>query len=244
MKKQILFILATHEDEAFSLDVFKKLEKAMPKDLYGYNWVIGNKKALKKGVRFVDADLNRSAPGNSNSSVYEERRAAELIKLANEYNFIIDIHGTVSNAGIFTLIPKPTLQNILFAMTLPIKRNVLWYSRRSLRNGPIVQFCRPPALEIECGPKDDQKTNVNLEAILKDILKMLAKPAYEEVIKRLNQKTFFSVYGSQKEWDKNLRDFQLARINNEEFIPLLVSQYKDIACYKMKKVNFQDLFIY
>lgn len=242
MKKQILFILATHGDESFSIEVLKKLEKAMPREEYGYDWVIGNENALKKGLRSTDADLNRSAPGNIGSSVYEERRAIELIKLTNKYNFVIDIHGTVSNTGIFTIIPKPSLQNIIFSAMLPIKRNVLWYSRQSLKRGPIVQFCKPPALEIECGPKDDSKTSARLEVILKDTLKVLKKLDYGKLIKGLNQKDFFSVYGYQKEWNKNLRDFQPTKIKGEEFIPLLVNQYKDFACYKMMKVNFQHLF--
>jgi len=244
MKKQILFILATHGDEAFSVNLFKRLERVMPRDLYGYDWIIGNDKALEKRVRFTDADLNRSAPGSSNSSVYEEKRAAELIELANRYKFVIDIHGTISNTGVFTIIPKPTLQNLLFAAILPIKRNVLWFSSRSLKNGPIVQFCRPPALEIECGPRMNPKRLFQLETILKDILVRLKNLEIETAIKEVKKKDFYKVYGSQNKWNKRLEDFQLAKMGDEEFYPLLVDQYRDVAFYKMERVNFEKLFIY
>lgn len=244
MNKQVLFILATHGDEGFAIDILKKLEKIMPREKYGYDWVIGNEKALTKGVRSTEADLNRSAPGTVRSSIYEERRSVEIIRLANTYDFVIDIHGTVSNSGIFIIIPKPSYQNIVFTAMLPVERIILWYSKQSLINGPIVQFCKPSALEIECGPKNDYKTSASLERILINFLRILNSLDYRKLIKNMKRKEFFAVYGYQKEWNQNLRDFQPIKTKGEQFIPLLVTQYKGIACYKMKKISFPDLFIY
>src|SRR5574344_1930263 len=91
---RILFITATHGNEQDGVKVMQQLEKELPKDKYGYDWIIGNEKAYQKNVRYIDQDLNRSAPGDSSSPVYEVRRAAELVKIANSYDVVIDIHGT------------------------------------------------------------------------------------------------------------------------------------------------------
>lgn len=146
------------------------LAKEMPKKTYGYDWIIGNERALLKKERFIDSDLNRSAPGNSKSSIYEERRAAEIIAIANRYNYIIDIHATVSKTGIFTIITKPSLENIIFSTLLPIKRNVFWYSKKGIKKGPISRFCEPPALEMECGPISDKKIILQTKKIIKDMI--------------------------------------------------------------------------
>lgn len=38
----LLFIAASHGDEGFSIPVLEKLEKNVPKEKYGYDWIIGN----------------------------------------------------------------------------------------------------------------------------------------------------------------------------------------------------------
>jgi len=244
MKNKILFILATHGDESFSIDVLKKIESNYPKAVYGYDWVIGNEKALKEKVRFIKTDLNRSAPGRDDSSSYEEKRVAELIRLANKYKYVIDIHGTISNTGIFTIIPKPDIKNILFSAILPIKRNVFWYSKRSLDKGPIVQFCKPSALEIECGPKSSPKIARELEKVIIYLLINMQRQEYETLFSLLSNKEFYAVYGSQNVFNKGIRDFKSVNLNGEQFYPLLINQYRSISYYKMRKISFQDLFLY
>ncbi len=147
---KLLFIAATHGNENFSIPVFKSLESEYPRNKWGYDWIIGNPKALNQGKRFTETDLNRSAPGDPNSSLYEERRAAELIETAQDYDMIVDIHGTVSPCGLVKIIPKPSIENLALASLFPELVNIIWYSARSLKKGPPVQFMAKPALEIEC----------------------------------------------------------------------------------------------
>lgn len=42
---------------------------------------------------------------------------------------------------------------------------------------------------------------------------------------------------------KSLRDFKKANRNNENFYPFMSNQYPDMACYKLKKVKFTELFL-
>lgn len=235
---KILFICTTHGDESFSISVLKKLEKTYDKHEYSYDWIIGNPKALKKNVRFIDKDLNRSAPGNLKSSYYEERRAAEIILLAEKYDLVIDIHGTNSQCGVVKVIPFPTPRNIELARAIPLSRNIIWYVESSQTAGPIVQHTEVPAIEIECGPKDSPAVSKKLEETLEQILKSNRTDSLFIDNNEIEQE-FYSVYGSIKSKPgPNLKDFELVKEKNESFYPFLsVNQYDGIICYKIKPLK-------
>lgn len=246
MKNRFLFILATHGDEGFSLSLIKNLEKKFPKEKFGYDWIIGNPKALEQKRRFIETDLNRCAPGNLNSQIYEEKRAAEIIEVASDYDFIVDIHGSASNCGIITIITYPTLQNLILASSLGIKRNVIWYAKSSLKKGPLTQFVKCPSVEIECGPQNNENIRKKLSKTLREfIIAQNNKKNLINVLKNLPKREFFVVYG-KKEGNSNQKvtDFEQTEIDGEKFHPFLANQYPGILCYKTKKVNIEDYFLY
>ena len=143
---RILILTATHGNEGFSIPVVKKLSKK-----FKFDWLISNPKALKLNQRFKNFDLNRAGPGKTNSKLYEKRRAFELIKLANQYDYVIDIHGTISNTGLFLILSDPNWKNIEFAKKLNLKNIVLWPSLKP--TGPLTQFISN-SLEINLGKSD------------------------------------------------------------------------------------------
>ena len=163
MNRNFLIITATHGNEAFGVKTMRQIENKFPPKKHCYDWIIGNPRAFKKKARFTQADLNRSAPGNLESKIYEKKLAAKLINLSQKYKFALDIHGTNSKSGIFTLVTNPVLENLLLAASLPIKNIVIWASKSSLKNGPITQDTKCPAVEIECGPKNSKEIQKNLK---------------------------------------------------------------------------------
>ncbi len=241
--RRILFISGSHGDEGFSSDVFRNLAKRYPKNEFGYDRIVGNPRALKKNVRYTDADLNRSAPGDITSAIYEERRAAQIINLSKKYKIVIDVHGTIANCGIVTIIPYPTLQNLVLAAMLPIKKNIIWYTRSSLKKGPLVQFTDCPAIEIECGSKSSEQTKKDLENILGKFLETRTKGSLDSLIDNLRSKEFYKVYEQLDDDGEKYIDFQLAKKGNKDFYPFMSSQYPGTACYKMKKISFEKLFL-
>ncbi len=239
MKNEILFIVATHGDEQFSIPIMKQLEKKYPKEEYSYDWVVGNPEAVKKNVRFVEQDLNRSAPGNSSSSIYEEKRAAELIELSKNYDFVIDIYGSISDIGIVKIIPLPTLENILLAATIPIERSVVWFSEKSLVTGPIVQFCKCPAIEIECGSKESPELAIELEEALTQIITSNLGCDAEKILRDLMMQKTYTVIGKELNMNLEIFNFRETNINGEIYTPFLVNQYKNIKCYKIKNLSLR-----
>jgi hypothetical protein len=236
--RRILFILATHGDEGYSIPVMEEVAKNYPKEEYGYTWIIGNPEALEQGVRFTQKDLNRSAPGNPDSQYYEERRAAELMSLSQQYDLVIDIHGSIGECGVTTIIPLPTKENLFLAQEVGVERNVIWYSLSSQSSGPIAQHTTCPSIEIECGPKDSSKTAAALYTVIERILKNnQAEDFFTGSLEKTSE--FFLVYGREEgEHDPALVDFEQATTaDGEEFFPYMANQYDGVTCYKMRLVD-------
>lgn len=229
---RLLIVVATHGDEELGFNVMKELEKIYPQERWGYDWIVGNPKAMKWGVRFTQADLNRSAPGSLVSKKYEQRRAAEILYMTGTYAAMIDIHSSTANCGIVTIIPKPTPENLALAQRLPITKNVIWQSPKSELSGPLTQFAHCPALEIECGPKGDPSLLRALEELVVSLI--VSDYAKQKTTKK--SRDYYEVYGKETgEWDSTVQDFTLLSRNGESFYPFMANQYKGVLCYKLKK---------
>lgn len=219
--KSLLITTVTHGDEGFSIPVVKQLATK-----YNFDWQLNNLKAYKLGQRYVQKDLNRSGPGNLKSKIYEERLAGKIIRQASQYAQVIDIHGSISDCGIFIILSEPSTQNIEMAKKLNIENVVLWPSLRP-DNAPLTQFI-PNSLEIECGPM----ANIKIAQGLKKVLTQFLKDKRPTVTQK-----YFIVSGRiEKNLKYNWRDFQPATYKGVQFYPLLVDQYPSIKCYTLQLV--------
>jgi len=242
MKKQILFISATHGDEGFSIKVLDELEKKYPGDKYGFARTVGNPKALSLNVKQIEANLNRSAPGNSKSPIYEKRRAAEIMIKAKKFQYVIDLHGANSSCGIVLIICKPSLPNFLLAGIFNVKRVIIWSTKEDYKSGPLTQFCET-GLEIECGPKNEKRIQKELKMVLKNFVKNYKKIAIDEIMKNLRNGEFYAIYDKENQINKSLTDFKKVKKGKEEYYPFMCNVYPNLACYKLRKIKFEELFL-
>lgn len=241
MSERILFIAGTHGNEDFAVEVMQEIEQQYDREVYNYDWIIGNPRALAQGTRFTEADLNRSAPGDPESPVYESRRAAEIIQLSKSYGRVIDLHGSVAACGVVKLVPNPTRENMDLAATIPLPRTVVWYSAASEIQGPLVQHVRCPAIEIECGPQSDPHVAQKLKAVIGSILigQLLESGNQSSV---MPAEEVYSVYGVMEGlFDETVQDFQPVTVNGETFYPFMSNQYPGVLCYKMQKVRPEEV---
>lgn len=232
--KKLLLIAATHGNEPIGLEVIKILKK---KGLLKYfDTLIANPLALKKGVRFLDCDLNRSYPGNIKSQQYEKRLAAKNLRLAKKYQYIIDLHQADKGIRDFIIIPRKKLTKKFPLAYLDLRDVLLWPEPKGPL-GDVLENC----LELEFGivGKDYQKL-VNKAA--KTVEKFINRMNGEEGSK--NNKNIYMVDGTitTNQWDKDKplpKDFKENTFAGKKFYPLLVNQYSDlgILCYKMKKIT-------
>lgn len=239
MKNKTLIITETHGDEKIGTNVIREITKTTRAN---FDWIIGNEEASKINKRFIELDLNRIAPGNIKSKKYEERRAAEMILISKQYDFVIDIHGADSKSGIFIIVTNPKIENIIFALTIPIKNIVIW-SPKNNDAGPITKFI-DCGVEIECGSKELKKTEKELKKIIIKINK--SKTEFNQI--NFKEKNIFRVYEKLLTNENNkilkFNDFKKTKLNNEIFFPLLSGCYSGISCYKMKKLDLIDIFGY
>ncbi len=243
MKKKALVIVCTHGNEQIGFEAFESLSQKEQYDL-----MIGNPRALKKNVRFTDIDQNRVGPGNPKSALYEERQVFKVLEKAKKYKYVLDIHGTVANSGIFTILASKVKNVLHFALQLPIEKIVLWENYTS-NNGPVVKFVER-GVGIEVGPKHTKKSKQLLASALKEIHKKV--PSYKdelskkEISELTKSKEFFSVYGSlPKEEIKNhqnkMKDFVLYKNGKESFYPVMPGEYGGEVFYKSKKISRKEI---
>lgn len=240
---KLLFIAATHGEEGFSIPVLERLETEYPKNEWGYDWIVGNPEALKQEKRFTEVDLNRSAPGDPNSPLYEERRAAELVETAQEYDMIVDIHGTVSPCGLVKIIPKPSVENLTLAALFPDLANVIWYSARSLKKGAPVQFMAKPALEIECA-MNDPELETRLYQVLASALLIKREMNWMRLTASLANQQWFQVIGRAQTYDPQAKELQPLETDQGTVHPFLTNQYRETPYYLLKKIKIEDAFLY
>ncbi len=88
---KVLVIGGMHGNETLGLEVVKLFQNKPVKNI---DAVFANEQAIKGNCRFVNQDLNRSFPGNIESEDYEPKRAAQLIKLTENYDVVLDFHNT------------------------------------------------------------------------------------------------------------------------------------------------------
>jgi succinylglutamate desuccinylase len=231
MKNKILLIVATHGDEKIGLEIVKILKN---KKLGRYfDFLIGNPKALKKNLRFIEVDLNRSYPGKKSSLLYEERTAFKNLSFAKEYQYVLDIHEASQGINDFIIIPKERLPKLFPVNLINLGTILIWPNPK----GPMSQMLEN-AVELEFGMKNRSRKTVIKAA--ERVVRQFIKSIYLTRRKENKQKLYY-VYGKLFLKDfigpiEKLRDFRKTMVNGETFRPLLVGQYlrNGIICYKMR----------
>jgi len=233
MKKKILFIGATHGNEYLGVDMIEQFKKT--KYRKKFSGLIANPGALAESKRFVEADLNRVFPGKKNGN-YEERRAQEILRVASKYDWVVDLHGSASATGIFIIITKFTLANLLLALRFDIDKIVVWPGVPET-SGSLSTYMSA-GIEIESGFRDDSKIKKALKKKLEGFFERLDTPL--DLEKEMKKKQIFWYAGKLEKKNtkrpRGLKNWQKIK----DYYPLFVDgQYSDLWCYKFKKV---DLF--
>ncbi|NTU99297.1 hypothetical protein HGA64_04835 [Candidatus Falkowbacteria bacterium] len=233
-KPKTLFITTTHGDEKVGLEVVKNLIK---KGLgSSFDFLVANPFGLIDGARFVESDLNRSYPGNIESKILEEVLAQKNIALAKQYEYVIDLHEARCGSDDFIIIPRNNISSDFPLRLIDLNTVLLWPEPKGPMGGFLTNM-----IELEFGMLSRERAKV-VDIATSTCEKFLAGLAGEATVPT-GIKDVYEVYTDLKLTDlpdykkHGLRDFELAKLNNEEFYPLLVEQYiKDgIICYKMRK---------
>lgn len=233
--KKVLLVIATHGDEKIGPEVITKLKR--PKLHTLFDVLVANPRALAANKRFLEADLNRSYPGDSRSIIYEKRLAACNLEIARKYDYVIDIHEASAGKDDFIIIPRQKISGKFPLQFINLKTVLLWPDPP----GPMGQFL-PQVIELEFGMKNKNRRQV-IQRTANIVAYFLENVAEEKPPATIYQrKNFYYVYGKVSLGEisatkQKFKDFRETVWRKEKFYPLLVNQYRDlgILCYKMKR---------
>jgi predicted deacylase len=107
--------------------------------------IVANERALERGVRYVDTDLNRILPGDPDSDLYEERLAHDLIGEVQNCT-ALGIHSTVSYDSAFANVAYLDDREREIAAHLPVEAVVDF---TAVADGRSVEL--PGFVDIEAG---------------------------------------------------------------------------------------------
>lgn len=119
--KKILVIGGLHGNESLGIEIVQALQQ---NPVPGVTALIGNPEAVKQNQRFVKNDLNRIFPGNQNGTL-EERRAADLMQKAAEFDLVLDFHNTTTPSNDCVFVGENSRALLPIAATLGLSRAVI-----------------------------------------------------------------------------------------------------------------------
>jgi len=92
---EVAVVGAVHGDEPCGARAIERFLDDVPAVDRPAKLIVANERALERGVRYVETDLNRALPGDPDGDLYEERLAHELTAEV-EGCLALGIHSTVS----------------------------------------------------------------------------------------------------------------------------------------------------
>jgi len=238
-KKSVLFITATHGDEAIGVEAISEVNRTRSESV---DFIIGNEIAYSLGTRCIEGriggDLNRSAPGICGSQQYHERRAWEILQIAKGYDWVVDLHGCSQPMSVFIILSKIDPQRLQLAARFDIPRILLWQTLPGHKGGALNASV-DCGIEIECGPKDDPMVREKLVRTIKDFLISIndANCDWAEWFKRREVYTVVdSIPFEEKDQYPDLKEWGRVVVAGYTRYALFVGVYPHIHCLLLERL--------
>lgn len=164
---EIAVIGAIHGDEPCGARAIERIVDAAPAVDRPVKFVVVNEEALDRGVRYVDADLNRAFEDEGEGDGHEHRLAREL---ADEVAgcVTLSIHSTQSYADPFGMVSGLDGEAATIAARLPI---VALLDVGSDDEGRLFALEATDLVEVEAGLQGSEEAARNAEAVVEAFLR-------------------------------------------------------------------------
>lgn len=204
-------------------------------------FIIGNEKALEEDERYLEADLNRSFPGDSSSELHEEKLASKILEKVKGTK-LLDIHTTRSY-------PVP------FATCATLKEETLDLVRSTgVKEAAYFSEAQGKATEhvdgvvVETGYQKTEQAAENALGVIKNFL--ICQGAIEGQGRRCNPEFFEVTDRVDGDWNFKAENFKKVEEGQtyaekegaqleatEEFYPVLMSTngYNGTLGYRAQK---------
>jgi predicted deacylase len=161
---EIAIVAAIHGDEPCGVHAVERLLNEPPAVERSVKCVIANERALDRDVRFIDADLNRVFPGDSDAEAYERRLAPDLLDELHGCATLA-LHATKSTDRPFAISPVrgPLVETICPHLSVEALVDA----------GPCVETALGSyvdAIELECGRQGTAHASETAERLVREFL--------------------------------------------------------------------------
>jgi succinylglutamate desuccinylase len=249
---EIAIVAGIHGDEPCGVRAVEQLLADRPTVHRPVKLVVANERALEADERYLEADLNRSFPGDPDADAHERRLANELVQELQDCT-VLALHSTQSYDDPFAVVNSVSELTRSVCPALPIDTVV---ETGAFTEGRIFGSVQR-AIEIECGYQGSDEAACNAEAICRAFLgAMDAFPspqsadgsADELPVYRLERRVpkqradAYEVFTPNFERVERGETFAAADdtelVADEPFYPVLMSAngYSDVFGYKAKQI--------
>lgn len=142
---EVAVVAGVHGDEPCGPDAVESLLADPPEFERPVKFVVANEKALERGVRYLDEDLNRAFPGDADATSHERRLARRLLTELDGCTTLA-LHSTQSYAGPFALVDTVDPETATICARLPVDAVV---ETEEYAGGRLIDY--PRTVEVECG---------------------------------------------------------------------------------------------
>lgn len=98
---KVAIVAAMHGDEVYGIELHQRFVRAFPELQEHVQLIIGNEEAYRRQTRFIDADMNRQYRADGDAYELQQIRRVDELLGAFTPDYIIDVHTTRRNSGIF-----------------------------------------------------------------------------------------------------------------------------------------------
>jgi predicted deacylase len=173
---EVAVVGGIHGDEPCGVHAVERLLSDPPAVEEPVKLVVANERAIEADQRYLDADLNRSFPGDPEADAHEAQLAAEL---AEELEGCLTLahHSTQSYGEPFAVVDEPSGLMRTLVTQLPVESVVT--------TGRFIQgrlFSAVRSVEVECGYQGSDTAAHNAVAITEAFLQATGILAGESIL--------------------------------------------------------------
>lgn len=246
---EIAVVGSIHGDEP---EGAKAIERVLAEELHhkkAVKYIVANPPALERGVRYIDADMNRVCPGDSESDDLERRLAARVCEETGGYTKLA-LHTTRSHPEPFALFSRYDSEVFELASKLPVDHIV----DESALSGGSYTNCGS-VVSVECGCQGTDAAVDTAEEVVKAFLDVTdavetgyepdADPDYfaiKDSVPKDAHKTYQLLvdnFTEVLEGETYAKADGKPVVAEKTFYPILMSEdgYVDVLGYRGKKVS-------
>jgi succinylglutamate desuccinylase len=163
--KRVTILAAMHGDETYGIVLYNAFVMTFPELADNVQLIIGNEQAFKDKARYIDADMNREYESKDKNHESQEIQRVERQLASFSPHFILDIHTTRRDSGVFFIsdTPNPTRQT-LFNM---LEIDVCIMRDEVIKKSFIGHHPNAVSLEYSLKSISDQTTKMFVENLAK-----------------------------------------------------------------------------